>query len=411
MIVHLIVSAALAALAALSPLNPAQTAEEFGNPDFVVISDTEIYADGVRYDSWDALAASGYFRQLHTRCGTHPLLLNEEDGSPAVRSSPSDCTMNLTRVLPAYEPGVSKLRIPVVVHVIQRTNGTGFIPESRVRSQIDILNEDFLALAGTNGAPGTDTQIEFYLATEDPDGNPTTGITYSVNNTWYNDGGSYWNTLSWDANRYLNIYTNSASGALGYVPYLPQEGSPGSRSDRVVVLHSSFGRNAPISTYNLGRTATHEVGHYLGLFHTFDFGCASTSGCASNGDRICDTNPEASPTYGCPGSRTSCGLPAPFDNYMDYTDDACMNRFTPNQANRMRCTLMNYRPNLYTVDDPTPPCTVDLAPPFGTLNLFDVLGFLSIFQDGGEQADFNLDGSVNVFDVFDFLEAFEAGCP
>lgn len=406
----MLISAIISALVSIPGAVPApQTA----NPDlrdapadlsWYVVSDTEIYADGVRYNSWDALAASGYFHQHDTRCGTHahdaPV---DPVGNP--RGNAADCSYNATNTAPAYAPSVSKLRIPVVVHVIQRTNGTGFIPESRVRSQIDVLNEDFLALAGTNGAPGFDTQIEFFLATEDPQGNPTSGITYSTNNTWYNDGGNYWNSLAWDPDRYLNIYTNSASGALGYVPGLPQQGGVGNNSDRVVVLHSAFGRNSPIQDYNLGRTATHEVGHYLGLFHTFD------GGCTANGDRIADTNPESSPTFGCPGSRTSCGLPAPFDNYMDYSDDRCMDKFTEDQGYRMRCTLINYRPNLAEADDPGEPCPADISAPFGVLDFFDIAYFITLYNAGDPAADSNLDGTINFFDIAGFLDAFQAGCP
>ncbi len=259
-----------------------------------IISDTEIIIDGVTYNSWEEVSLlSDHYHQDHTRCGTNELLLQAFDQVDTAGSN--DCSFNNTNIRPEYDPLVEKYRIPVVVHVIQRTNGTGALTDARVQSQIDILNEDFLAIQGTNGAPGTDTQIEFYLATEDPNGNPTTGITRSTNNTWFNDGGAYYNTLAWNTNRYLNIYSNSASGALGYVPDLPQGGIAGSNSDRVVVLYSTFGRNAPLSPFNLGRTATHEVGHYLGLYHTFAGGCGG-SNCYTSGDRICDTNPESSPT-------------------------------------------------------------------------------------------------------------------
>jgi hypothetical protein len=235
-----------------------------------------------------------------------------------------------------------------VVHIIMSTGGQGAISDAMVQSQIDVLNEDFQALAGTLGENGNDARIEFFLATEDPNGNPTTGITRTTNNTWYNDGGNYYDSLNWDPHNYLNIYTNTASGALGYVPGLPHSGLVGANHDRVVVLWSAFGRNAPIGPpFHLGRTATHEVGHYFGLYHTFDGGCGSVSACYSTGDRICDTNREAGPVFGCPVSSSSCGAMDPFHNYMDYSDDDCYEEFTPEQNNRMRCTLENWRVDLH----------------------------------------------------------------
>ncbi len=373
--------------------------------DFRVVSDSEIYVGETRYHSWQELGESGYFHTEATRCA----LPKDVDVDPALRV-PSDCSSTLTRVLGAYDPSVDKYRIPVVVHIIRQTNGTGDMPDSRVTSQIDILNEDFLALAGTNGANGNDAQIEFYLATEDPAGNPTNGITRTTNNTWFNDGGTYYNTLAWDPDRYLNIYTNSASGALGYVPFLPQTnpGGIGSNADRVVCLYSAFGRNAPAAPFNQGRTATHEVGHYLGLFHTFDGGCG-TSSCYSTGDLICDTNRESSPVFGCPGNPVSCGSSDPKDNYMDYSDDLCMEQFTAEQNNRMRCTLLNYRTDLYEVVGSA--CYAD-CDGNGSLNVDDidcwVAGFLA--SDVGI-ADCDGNGALNVDDVDCFVAAFVAGCP
>ncbi len=398
---------ALTGIATLGPTqldNPVPEGQPGNTTSFQIISDTEIIIDGVTYTSWQAVADSGYYQLEHTRCGTRDFV-GADDG---VARGGGDCSFNRTTIRSQYEPLVEKYRIPVVVHIIQSSNGTGSMPDSRVFSQIEILNEDFLALPGSNGEPGTDVQIEFYLATEDPNGNPTTGITRSTNTTWYNDGGSYWNSLAWDTNRYLNIYTNSAGGALGYVPSLPQGGIAGSNNDRVVILHSTFGRNAPFSPFNLGRTGTHEVGHYLGLAHTFSGGCSNSY---TSGDLIVDTNPESSPTYGCPGSRNSCGLPAPFDNYMDYADDRCMNKFTPEQANRMRCSLINYRPDLYTIAGPTGCSDSDFAEPYGTLDFFDISSFLDAYLNEEPAADFDLSGSFDFFDVTLFLALYNLGCP
>ena len=400
--------AAPAITAPAAPTNVVHV-DRFNQPDYnlQIISDTEIVIDGHTYESWNAVANSGYYHQNGTKCGVDNMMLQAFD--QVATAGGADCSFSRTNVLPEYDPSVEKYRTPVVVHIIQRTNGTGAISDARVHSQIDILNEDFLAIAGTNGAPGTDSQIEFYLAEIDPNGNPTTGITRSTNNTWFNDSGAYYNTLAWDTNRYLNIYTNSASGALGYVPDLPQGGIAGSNSDRIVVLYSAFGLNPSFSPFHLGRTATHEVGHYLGLLHTFSGGCAGGN-CYRRGDLICDTNDESSPTFGCPGSRTSCSSQAPIDNYMDYSDDRCMEKFTPDQSNRMRCSLINYRPNLYTTTNS--PCSgSDLAAPFGELDFFDISAFLSLYTDDDSAADVNGDGSIDFFDISGFLTVFSLGCP
>lgn len=279
------------------------------------------------------------------KCGT-PDRATQIAGLGAQDLPPSDCSLFSTNPTSEYDPTFI-YDIPVVIHVIKSTSGAGNVTTANINEQIDVINEDFRALAGSAGAPGTDSMLQFHLATVDPDGNPTTGVTVSTNDTWYQDGGSYWNTLAWDPDRYVNVYTNNASGYLGYVPWLPQGGSPGSNSDRVVVLWSTVGKFAPYgSPYHQGRTLTHELGHYFGLEHTFDGGCGSASGCYTSGDLICDTNRESSSTFGCPGSKSSCSSPDPIHNYMDYSDDTCMWEFTPEQSNRMRCTLQHYRSTL-----------------------------------------------------------------
>ncbi|MFT5463260.1 MAG: hypothetical protein ACI8QS_002146, partial [Planctomycetota bacterium] len=299
-----------------------------------------------------------FIRENSLRCGTPPL----DQALADILLSPSDCAYGSTNPTSEYEASYT-FEIPVVVHVIQNSGGTGFLSAAQVQSQIDILNEDFGAIPSSNGSNGFNTMISFKLADTDPSGNATTGITYSTNTTWFNDGGSYWTTLAWDTNNYLNIYTNSASGYLGYVPDLPQGGIVGSSSDRVVCLWSAFGRNsAGGAPYNQGRTATHELGHYLGLWHTFDGGCAAVSNCYTNGDRICDTNAESGPIFGCPGNPTSCSTPDPKTNYMDYSDDLCMEEFTSEQSRRMRCTLEFWRPSLADVGGQDPVADFSATP-------------------------------------------------
>lgn len=321
-----------ATLAELSSERPWQT------------NDGIIHFQGRRYASWKAYFDERESRGLNDhRCAFRPADAPAPDPGTMLMS-PADCSCSSNNPSEEYDPAVGVLRVPCVVHVIRNSSGTqGDIPLERVISGIRILNEDFSARSGTNGANGNNANIEFYLAEVDPDGNPTNGVTFSNNDTWYNDGGSYWNSLNWDPSRYMNIYTTTAGGNLGYVPFLPACGSPGSASDRVVVLWESYGEGAPIGPpYNLGRTLTHEVGHYLGLNHTFN-GCEGGN-CNTGGDLICDTSPQNSPTFGCNGS--SCSGVAPDDNYMDYSDDICMEQFTPFQNRRMRCTLEYYRTDL-----------------------------------------------------------------
>ena len=298
---------------------------------------------GQSFATWQDYLNSALFHAQGLRCGTR---------FPGTRSGTqpaSDCSLDSTTIRGRYEPaGHVLFRIPVVVHILQSTGGQGQISDAQVQSQIDVLNEDYGAIPGTPGELGTSARIEFFLATVDPNGNSSTGIMRSTDDAWFDDTGDYFDVLAWDTRHYLNLYTNRASGTLGYVPDLPQGGIAGTPADRVVILWAAFGRNAPIGPpFDLGRTATHEVGHFLGLYHPFDFGCDTPGECHTSGDRICDTAPEALPVFGCPASSFSCDTPDPFHNYMDYSDDACYEEFTPEQVNRMRCTLEGWRPELH----------------------------------------------------------------
>lgn len=240
--------------------------------------------------------------------------------------------------------------IPVVVHVVWNTPDQN-VSDAQILSQINVLNEDFRRMLGTNGYNnkkiGADTKVEFRLAQKDKQGRKINGIT-RVQTTvpfFTNKGpdkdrvkfSSKGGADAWDARHYLNLWVcKLRTNLLGYATF------PGGASnlDGVVIGYEYFGDKVGTTNppHNLGRTSTHEIGHWLNLYHTFRGGCPNTN-CLDEGDFVCDTPPVASATQGCPKSRISCGDSTLIDDYMDYSTDACMNLFTLGQNYRIRITL------------------------------------------------------------------------
>ena len=249
----------------------------------------------------------------------------------------------------------SVITIPVVVHVVYY-NSNENISTAQVQSQIDILNEDFRRLnADASNTPAgfqsvaVDTEIEFCLATTDPNGNSTTGITRtatSQSSFSTNDGVKYTSSGgidAWNTSEYMNVWVCDLSGGLlGYAQF---PGGPAS-SDGIVCDYAYFGNiGTATAPFNLGRTATHEVGHYLNLRHIW--------GDSNCGNDFCNDTPEHSGSnYGCPNypSTSNCSGNGAygdmFMNYMDYTDDACMNMFSQDQKTRMIAAINNFRSGL-----------------------------------------------------------------
>jgi hypothetical protein len=218
--------------------------------------------------------------------------------------------------------------IPVYWHVIR--NGTGIangdIPDSQITAQINVLNSAYAS-----------TGWQFTLA----------AIDRTTNASWYTCSGGTCETQMKTALRRgsaddLNIYSNNMGGGLLGWATFPSSYASNPTNDGVVLLYSSVpgGTAAP---YNLGDTGTHEVGHWMGLYHTFQGGCVKS---ATGGDGVADTPAERSPAYGCPTGRDSCTRIAgldPITNFMDYTDDACMNTFSAGQDTRMDQLFTTYR--------------------------------------------------------------------
>lgn len=242
--------------------------------------------------------------------------------------------------------------IPVVVHVLYKQAGEN-ISTSQVLSQIKILNDDYRRRnADTSMTPlafrpvAADAGITFCLAQVDPNGRPTSGIIRKPTNQdmfTMNDEMKFSATggdNAWDPTRYLNIWVcNMSTRNLGYAS-LPQ--GPADK-DGIVLNHTAFGNTGTARIpFDKGRTATHEIAHWLGLMHLW-----GDNTCASDG--IDDTPTQESYNFYCPAypHMSSCSPDARGDmfmNFMDFTDDACMNLFTTGQKNKMRSQFALHMP-------------------------------------------------------------------
>ncbi|TDD62232.1 zinc metalloprotease [Kribbella antibiotica] len=280
----------------------------------------------------------------------HRRLLSASPEYAAARSALENAT---TQYVARQQRFSGVVRIPCVVHVVWKTAAQN-VSQAQIESQIDVLNQDFRATNGDVGivpAPFTglvaDSRIEFFLATEDPAGNPTTGVTrtQTTSASFGTDdrikSSATGGVDPWPTDRYLNIWVGQLGGGLlGYAQF---PGGP-ANTDGVVILHSGFGTNGTAAApFNLGRTTTHEVGHYLNLFHIWGddgTGCSGTDECA-------DTPNAGGPNFGVPTfPKLSCSNGPNGDlfvNYMDYTDDRGMVMFTHDQAARMEACLDTVR--------------------------------------------------------------------
>jgi len=212
--------------------------------------------------------------------------------------------------------------VPVVFHVIH--DGTeGNVSDALIDAQLRVLNDAF---AGTG----------FSFARQ--------SINRVLNRQWFTGcyaSQKFKRELAVDPTHTLNFYTCKPKGnILGYA-YLPWSFEESNFHHGVVVLYSTL-PGGGATPYDEGDTGTHEVGHYLGLLHTFD------GGCQEPGDSVADTPAEASPAFGCPAGRDTCASPGldPIINFMDYTDDACMFEFTSGQDTRMDEIVGVYKPGL-----------------------------------------------------------------
>jgi hypothetical protein len=215
--------------------------------------------------------------------------------------------------------------VPVYVHVMAASNGDGDVTNKQITQQIAVLNETF---GGGESRTASDSGFSFTLA----------GIDRYFNDSWHLDhaSASYRKQTRLGGANALNMWLVDFK-YLGIATFpWDYEKSPGTDGIRV---HFDSIPGGSIPNYNLGETATHEAGHWFGLYHTFQ------GGCTEENDGVADTPAQSSPTTGCPEGRDSCALPGldPIHNYMDYSYDSCYYEFTAGQSTRMQAMFAAYR--------------------------------------------------------------------
>ncbi|MEL6986906.1 MAG: M43 family zinc metalloprotease, partial [Bacteroidota bacterium] len=278
----------------------------------------------------------------------------------------------------------SPKELPVVIHIIHQ-NGSENISDAMVNRGMDHLNQAFANIGYYDPATGVNTEISFCLAKTDPQGNATNGIV-RINNSLTNmdastDDLSIKNLSRWDPTKYINIWLVNEicrSGNCGVAGYAYLPAAHGRDFDGIVMESRWFGS----SEANSGVTI-HEMGHYLGLYHTFQDGCINNN-CLQDGDRVCDTPPDQTTArVPCNATPNSCSSDVNtsdpnnpfatdqndlFQNYMDYSDFACYSLFTEGQSERMHASIETIRASLLMSTACSDPCTAQVSTTINVTN-------------------------------------------
>ncbi len=364
------------------------------------------------------LGSPGSYAQTPVPIPLHDLLINNQDITNNFCSN--DMILRELQKHPDYKAREEKinreirnaqriltgdtLTLPVVVHIINPNPGS--ITDLQVITGIQDLNDAFSKSGNYIASLGADTKIRFCISQKDPDGGNTTGITRTTSffsnhlNMDIEDAGLK-NLIQWDPAKYINIWLITSIDAEAYADFscgvwyrlgvggyatMPPGGGP---LDGIVIT-------------GFGKLLAHEMGHYLGLYHTFQGGCNNYTNCLTDGDQVCDTPPDNSvrPSPSCTNPTNSCNtdtlanysnntffidVPDQISNFMDYGNTACSNLFTQGQADRMRAAIVTQRSGLLP-EKCSRPCTANMLAAFTRNIAYPVIGDIVAFTNNSSGA-------------------------
>ena len=318
----------------------------------------------------------------NTHCGEKEVMERLYQVSPEVRQSQMaieakwrNYQVTLHDVLKPQQTH-AVVTLPVVIHIVHN-NGTENISDAQALTAIQHLNEAFANTGYYDPSDGVNTQVQFCLAQRDPNNNPTNGIERIVSPLTVVDG--FNNTANdialknlsrWNPSCYINIWlVKDITGPVAGYAYLPS--AHGLNMDGIVMEAAYFG-----SSYPNDVVIIHEMGHYLGLYHTFEGGCKNND-CTTDGDQVCDTPPDQSTAgIACSSTINSCstdalsGFSTDVDDlhkdYMDYGNWSCMKVFTQGQSDRMNWMIQHVRKSLLACKSCMPPCPAPVMPGFSS---------------------------------------------